>query len=738
MTAQASVDPDFRYRAFVSYSHQDESWARWLHRALETYVIPRRLVGRVTPFGPIPRRLAPIFRDSDELASAGDLGGKVNEALAQSASLLVVCSPSAAISRWVNEEVRAFKRLGRSERIYCLIVAGEPNASLMPGHEDSECFAPALRQRWSLDGTVQDEPIEPIAADVRPGKDSKADAKYRLIAGMLGIELDALKRREYQRRARRAFVLAGVALLVMSITTALAIAALVARHAAVTASHVAERRQKEAEDLVAFMLGDLNDKLAEVSRLDIMEAVDDQAMNYFQAQPTAEVSDRALAQRVRALESIGSVRLDQGRLAAAMASYQAALPLASRLANETPANTERQLALAEVHAFIGIVHWQQGSLDHAQSSFTSAQAILQRTSTRAPDDLDLMAQLAVIDNNIGNVMEARGRLDDADAQYRGMLGLMQRLVGAEPNSVPWAESLGTAYNNLGRLALLRGDLTDAVAKYSADEAIQARLAAANPKDATRRDNLLTVHAILGRTQALAGDIAPGMDRLQRAVEMVTQLATLDPSNADFQDRLALYSTQLARLRRLSGDLPAANRLTTRAIVVFARLTQQDADNAVWRREYAEALIERAAQARAVADMASAYQQAQKAVHLLGPLLARQPDDRTILLATMDARLALAAATTAHDDAHRLREEALSIATSAKHGQSDPRLLALQVEALLAMGREEEATPLIERLWTAGYRDAALLTILRNRRIDYPLNEPLQRQPIAANGGQSDR
>jgi hypothetical protein len=33
---QASAIPDFRYRAFISYSHRDKSWAGWLHKALET------------------------------------------------------------------------------------------------------------------------------------------------------------------------------------------------------------------------------------------------------------------------------------------------------------------------------------------------------------------------------------------------------------------------------------------------------------------------------------------------------------------------------------------------------------------------------------------------------------------------------------------------------------------------------------------------------------------------------
>ena len=30
----------FKYRAFISYSHSDEKWARWLHRGLETYRMP--------------------------------------------------------------------------------------------------------------------------------------------------------------------------------------------------------------------------------------------------------------------------------------------------------------------------------------------------------------------------------------------------------------------------------------------------------------------------------------------------------------------------------------------------------------------------------------------------------------------------------------------------------------------------------------------------------------------------
>ena len=101
----SSDSPDIKqhkYRAFISYSHADEKWANRLHKTLESYRVPKHLVGQTTSRGPIPKRLAPVFRDRDELPSATDLGDVIRAALANSACLIVICSPDAARSRWVE------------------------------------------------------------------------------------------------------------------------------------------------------------------------------------------------------------------------------------------------------------------------------------------------------------------------------------------------------------------------------------------------------------------------------------------------------------------------------------------------------------------------------------------------------------------------------------------------------------------------------------------------------------
>jgi hypothetical protein len=135
----------YKYKAFISYSHQDEKVSTWLHKKLEGYRPPKNLVGTETPAGEVPARLAPVFRDRDELPTAAHLGEILQKAVAESGAQIVICSPAAARSHWVNEEILSFKRHGNGERIFCLIVAGEPYATNIPGREDEECFPPALR-----------------------------------------------------------------------------------------------------------------------------------------------------------------------------------------------------------------------------------------------------------------------------------------------------------------------------------------------------------------------------------------------------------------------------------------------------------------------------------------------------------------------------------------------------------------------------------------------------------------
>src|SRR5438105_1006466 len=141
-----------RYYAFLSYSHKDKYLADWLHRELERFRVPHALAGKLTANGVIPRRLTPIFRDQHDLAATGDLGGEIKATLAASQFLIVLCSPTAAVSRWTNAEIEWFKHDRPEGCVLAAIAAGEPFASEVEGREKDECFPPALRQKYDRRG----------------------------------------------------------------------------------------------------------------------------------------------------------------------------------------------------------------------------------------------------------------------------------------------------------------------------------------------------------------------------------------------------------------------------------------------------------------------------------------------------------------------------------------------------------------------------------------------------------
>jgi WD40 repeat protein len=134
----------------------------------------------------------------EELPGGANLTEDVQQALRDSARLIVICSPRAAGSPWVDKEVVYFRGLGRGAAIHALLVEGEP----------AQAFPPALR-----------DVVEPTAADVR-GLNRLWWWRLRvplmkLLAPILGCEFDDLQRRARARTQRKMRVAAAAGLVLI-------------------------------------------------------------------------------------------------------------------------------------------------------------------------------------------------------------------------------------------------------------------------------------------------------------------------------------------------------------------------------------------------------------------------------------------------------------------------------------------------------------------------------------------
>ena len=683
----------YRYSAFISYSHRDERWARWLQSALESYRVPSHLAhtGLVTS----ARRLGPVFRDRTDLPSATDLGSNIREALLGSTNLIVICSPAASASRWVNEEIRYFRSLGRHDRIFCLIVDGEPNASSRPGSESQECFPPALRFLDGPEGPATGPRVEPVAADARPKADGKSNARLKLIAGLLGVGFDVLKQRDLRRRNRRLMLVTAFALALSAVVTKLAIEARIARNAA-------EHRQKQAEDLVAFMLTDLNDRLREVQRLDILEAVDNHAMAYFSALPVDDVTDQTLALRSKALQKIGNVRQDEGQLAAAMESYRAAAELGAELLRRSPGNAERQAAYAETLNHLGNALYFQGDRDRALDSFLRASKLLEQATAVHPQD-DWLEVLSSARTNAGRVLETRGQFDAARRLYESVRATAELLASRKPDDIQRQADLADAHDSLGKIALEQGQLEAAIADYRDVHRIKADLSARSPTDRDATERLLISNGILGRTLALCGKQAEATQHLTEAVSAAKILVAFDAKQVDWRFWAGKYGLQLGSVARSAGRLDEAVDHDQAALQVLTELVATDRTNSAWQRELASARVETARLHLARNDLVRAETLIRAALEALASN--RGSGDRNLRLVEAEAHIVrgqLAARRNEPAVAQQHWTQASEVLAKDVAIGANPNILATWASAQLLLGNAEVARPTLERLRAMGY------------------------------------
>lgn len=333
-----------RYAAFISYAHADEAIAARLHKALETYPVPKHLraQGKVT---------TPVFRDVAELTAAHSLSEKIRDAVKNSRVLIVLCSPAAKASHWVNEEIRLFRELHGDAAILSALVEGTPETS----------FPDALVEGGR----------EPLAAALGTDKTGFKLGVTQLAAGMLGTGLDELVQRGAKRRLR----LMGTA---MAASIAFSGVMGFTAYQAVDARNEAELERSESEALLEYMVKDLKVKLEPVGRLELLEGVGRRAIDYYDKKDIVDLSDDNLRLLAAARQILAQVSLDAGRIEEAQSEIEASAVLTREVLMRNPEDTDAIYAHAQSEFWVGKSQFDQNYFSRVEPSWREYDRLSQK------------------------------------------------------------------------------------------------------------------------------------------------------------------------------------------------------------------------------------------------------------------------------------------------------------------------------------------------------------------------
>lgn len=486
----------------------------------------------------------------------------------------------------------------------------------------------------------------------------------------------------------------------------------------------AEQRRRQAENLIDFLLGDLRAELQPIGKLDILDQVGDEAMEYFSAVAEEQLSPEELANYSKALHQIGQVRFALGKIPEATEAFGESLTMAKRLAASDPQNADWQFQLGQSHFWLGYLRWEERDLAAATQQFEDYREISEKLVARDPANADWQLELAYSWSNLGQVLEESGKLEESAAALRASSEMFESILLGRPDDVDLAVERAHVEAKLGQTLWRWGEPTAARERF--ELALRIYQQASEGRDsALYRHHAGTMLQHLASLDLELGEPEKALSEAEAGLSIARDLVTHDARNLVWQETLANRLSVAARILGALGRRVEARRALEEEQTLAEGLAEPG-QHARWmltraRNHCSWSDFHLRASPEDPAEDLAAFEQAERCRESLAGLV-EQADGIVYRYWWVQSHLLLGEASLRlgwQDRANRTW--ASGIAEWERNFDAAPRArdLDLRVRLLLAAGRLEEAEPWIGELRSRGYREPTYLRFLAARGLSGP-------------------
>ena len=385
--------------------------------------------------------------------------------------------------------------------------------------------------------------------------------------------------------------------------------------------------QKNAEELMQFILVDLRIKLQHVGRLDLLDAVAQRASTYYDqrgesgsdtdlylsgvaqvgiatviesradlAGAQAEYAkaratlDRAAARRPDlmtysseaqfAASAVARITAARGDLAGALAAQREILARAERLLEAHPTDPDARHDVVTAHRAVAVSLEGRGDIDGALAEFRRCLEVSAAGTTSL-----LEKDLLLAHSSIGRLLKkSKGDFDGALAEYRLALAIGERESAKDLHDTAWPSDVATSHSEIGKLLEEHNDLPGALVELRAGLVIADRLAKLDPTNSEWAMGVASLHERIGIVLLAQKDAKGAFAEYQASYAIWADLAPRDPNNLDWQRNLSVDVNKLGDMQLANHDLARAQTSFTTALQIREKLVAKDPNNAGWRRD----------------------------------------------------------------------------------------------------------------------------------------------------------
>ncbi len=387
---------------------------------------------------------------------------------------------------------------------------------------------------------------------------------------------------EKRKNRIKSIMVAAVCILSLTSTSAL----LVANNARISQQNA----RNNAEQLIAFMNQELKRELIPLGKLDLMESLGIEIINYFNSSGIDSSSAQlhnAMAQRL-----LGEVYTQQGHHDKANHFFEQATSLLNTLVES---QLESSSLYNDIIYELGQVSYWQGYLSYLNNDYSQTRHYWEayfNHSTQlivlSPENSRYLNELSYAHNNLGTLELLEHEYQDALHHFEQSAELKQRLL--KESNLDITTELVDTYSWIARTYDYLGETHKSRAQYQ--KQLETLLALKQQQDINKAQQyyLAVAYQNLANLNFVLNDIQPSLAQLNSSLLLLDELISYEPTNVEYQESKVFTLIMQGQLYRIQGQYDLAQLQLNKALTLNQSLQPETIGHASQKAEFYQSKI----------------------------------------------------------------------------------------------------------------------------------------------------
>lgn len=326
-------------------------------------------------------------------------------------------------------------------------------------------------------------------------------------------------------------------------------------------AYKADNSRDQADDVIEFMVSNLQDKLKPMGRLDILWDVQEKISDYYQKAGTAIQS----SQHVRNLINQGDNLMAKGEVQPAEKQYQLANQSVLKLAESNPSDPNWQHELARSFNKLGDSLFLQRMYETAKTEFERGQKIMEPLVSRNPLNAEFERTLAASQYKVGRVLFKDRKLEKAKAIIEQSRKIFEKLARKNPSDDMKKRDLYLSLNKIGEILEEQNKNNEAQKYYIESYSIIKKLLNKEPSNTEWKYQYSISLGKIAATYISQKNLRKAANQLDAQLKILKELIIIDPKNANWQTAIPQPLSSLADIEEEFGNSVGSMKLKEEAI-----------------------------------------------------------------------------------------------------------------------------------------------------------------------------